>query len=277
MRMFGLGLLILSVLALNAYADTINIGTAASYGVLGEAGVTNTGPSIIDGDVGGSSGTPSVTGFPPGMVLAPFSVVTGSVTNFNDATTAYNTAKGAGGAIDLSGDTLGVGLQSELTAGVYSFSSTASLDGTLILNAGGDDNASWVFQIGSSLTTASASSVEVINAGSGPFTGSITWAVTSGATLGTTTTFLGTIISLAQDTLNTGATIGCGRVIALDAEVTLDDNIVDTPPSVGCAVTGGMVTPPPPLSTPEGGSTLLYLGSLLVPIGALRAFRRRNV
>jgi hypothetical protein len=279
MKVFSLGLLILSVLAVNAHAGPISLGTASSYAVLGEAGVTNTGPSVIHGDVGGSTGTPAVTGFPPGIVVAPGVVLTGSVTNFNDATTAYTTAQGLLGGTDLTGDTLGVGVASDLIAGVYKFSSSASLNGTLILDAGGTNNASWTFQIGTMLTTASASTVEVINLGSGPYTGGITWAVGSAATLGTTTTFLGTIISQAKTALDTGATIGCGRAISLDASVTLDTNVIDT----GCVVTagtggtggtGGTITPPTPL--PEGGSTLLYLCSFLLPIGAMRAFRFRR-
>jgi len=277
MRRSSFALLILSVLAVNAYAAFVPLGTASIYAVLGEAGVTNTGPSVIHGDVGGSSGTPAVTGFPPGIVVAPSTILTGSVTNFNDATTAYNTAQGFLGGTDLTGDTLGVGVASDLVAGVYKFSSSVSLNGTLILDAGGNNNASWTFQIGSTLTTASASTVEVIDLGSGPYTGGITWAVGSGATLGTTTTFLGTIISQAKTALNTGATIGCGRAISLMASVTLDTNVIDT----GCAVTpggpggGGTITPPTPV--PEAGSTLLYLGFLLAPIGTMRAFRRRSV
>ena len=281
MRRFGFGLLILSVLALNTYAGTISLGTASPFGVLGEAGVTNTGPSIIHGSVAGSAGTPAVTGFPPGIVVAPGVLYTTGVANsgpgtpFGDASAAYTTAQGLPGATpiftDLGGLTLG--------SGVYSLGA-AQLTGTLLLDAEGSYNASWTFQIASSLTTASASSVEVIDAGSaGPFTGSITWAVTSGATLGTTTTFLGTIISNAKTALNTGATIGCGRAISLSASVTLDTNVIDT----GCTVTagtggpggGGTITPPTPV--PEGGSTLLYLGFLLVPIGTMRAFRRRSV
>jgi hypothetical protein len=142
--------------------------------------------------------------------------------------------------------------------------------GTLLLDAGGSDDASWTFLIGSSLTTASASSVEVVDAGSaGPFTGSITWAVTSAATLGTTTSFLGTIVSQAGSTLDTGATIGCGRVISLGASVTLDDNIVDAT-AADCAVTaaagGGTLSAPssPMNQIPEPGTSLMLASGLLV-------------
>src|SRR5579863_787630 len=217
----------LSLSAVIAHADSVDIGTAAPFGVLGEAGVTNVGPSLIYGSVAGSTGTPAVTGFPPGSVVAPGVLFTVGVANsglgtpFGDALAAYNYAAGLSG-LNEGTSSLGAGgvggtLPSALTTGVYSFtSSTVLLNGTLFLNAGGNNNASWIFQIPTALTTASASSVEVIDAGSGPFTGSITWDVGSSAILGTTTSFLGTVISLAGDSLDNGATIGCGRVISLD-------------------------------------------------------------
>jgi hypothetical protein len=262
MKLYRSSVLVL-LFAVGTRADTILIGAAGAYGVLGEAGVTNTGSSVIYGDVGGSAGTPAVIGFPPGLVVAPATILTGSATVFSNATTAYTTAQGTAGASDLTGDTLGVGLANGLVAGVYKFTNSVSLDGTLILDAEGNNDASWIFQIGSSLNTASGSTVEVINAGAGPFTGSITWAVGSAATLGTTTTFEGTILSEAGSVLDTGATIGCGRVISLGDSVTLNDNVI-TPGS--CEVTGGSSVPEP------GSLTLLSAGLLAVVL--LRIFRR---
>jgi hypothetical protein len=274
--------LVLSWLSVSARAGTINFGTADPFAVLGEAGVTNTGSSIIYGSVAGSTGTPAVTGFPPGAVASGTLFLTGVLnagpgTPFGDATTAYNAAQ-ALGAIPLSGVLGSGGSIPSLTPGVYSFSSTAQLTGTLLLDAGGSDNASWTFLVGSALTTASASSVEVVNAGSpGPYTGSITWAVTSAATLGTTTTFLGTIISQAGSTLNTGATIGCGRVISLSASVALDDNVIDAN-QADCAVTGstGGTLPPPSSPVPEPGTFALLPSGLLLALAFL-TFRKSPV
>jgi hypothetical protein len=105
-----------------------------------------------------------------------------------------------------------------------------------------------------------------VDAGSaGLYTGSITWAVGSAATLGTTTTFLGTIISGAGSVLQTGATIGCGRVISLNGSVTLDDNIVDAFPA-DCAVTGGGPILPPAPPVPEPGTIVLLSSGLLAVV-----------
>ena len=122
---------------------------------------------------------------------------------------------------NLTGQNLG-GLT--LTPGVYSFSSSAQLTGTLTLDAQGDPNALFVFQIGSTLTTASNSSVVFINGGQGNNT---FWQVGSSATLGTGTAFTGNILALASITLTTGANIRCGRALARNGAVTQDHNNID--------------------------------------------------
>jgi len=242
-------LAVLLVLAFNAKASLINLGTAAPFAVLGEAGVTNTGPSMIFGSVAGSSGTPAVTGFPPGQVISPGVLFVAGVGNagpgtpFGDTTAAYNTAIGLS-ALNEGTASLGAGGILSLGPGIYKFTSTTVLlNGLLQLDAMGSNSAEWVFQIPFALTTASASIVQVVNTGSaGPFDGSITWAVGSNAILGTTTTFLGTIISnSAGDQLQNGATIGCGRVISLTASVTLDSNVIQT----GCQATSSGSVPEP--------------------------------
>ena len=259
---------VFSMLTLNAHASIIDLGTAASFSVLGEAGVSNTGPSMIFGSVAGSTGTPAVTGFPPGQVIAPGVLFPAGVGNagpgtpFGDAAAAYGTATGLSGFNEGTAS-LGTGGLLSLTPGVYSFTSTTVLlNGLLQLDAQGSNSAEWVFQIPFALTTASGSTVQIIDAGSaGPFAGSITWAVGSDATIGTTTTFLGTVISnSAGDQLLTGATIGCGRAISLTASVTLDSNVIQT----GCEVTSGDIVNGTS-SVPEPGTfAFLSLGLMVV-------------
>jgi hypothetical protein len=270
---FGL-VCVLSMLTLSAHASIINLGTAASFSVLGEAGVTNTGPSTIFGSVAGSTGTPAVTGFPPGQVIAPGVLFptgvgnSGSGTPFGDATAAYNAAMGLS-AITEGTASLGTGGLLSLAPGAYAFTSTTVLlNGLFQLDAQGSNSAEWVFQIPFALTTSSASTVQIINAGSaGPFTGAITWAVGSDAMIGTTTTFLGTVISnSAGDQLLTGANIGCGGVISLTASVTLDTNVIQT----GCQVTsGGIVNGPSAVPEP---STFAFLSFGVVVFWLKRRF-----
>jgi len=136
--------------------------------------------------------------------------------------TAYNVLAALPSTEDLTGQDLG-GLV--LTPGVYDFSSSAQLTGTLTLDAEGSDNAVWVFQIGSTLTTASDSDVQVINGGPGD---GVFWDVGSSATLGTGTVFEGNILATASITLTTGAIIPCGRALAENGAVTMDTNVVST-------------------------------------------------
>ena len=151
-----------------------------------------------------------------------------------DTTTAYNDLAGQTCTSDLTGQDLG-GLT--LVPGVYCFSSSAQLTGALTLDAEGDPNAVWVFQIGSTLTTASNSSVLLINGGQAC---NVFWQVGSSATLGTTTSFVGNILALTSITLNTGANVS-GRALARNGAVTLDTN------TISVAVCGvPPVTPIPP-------------------------------
>ena len=209
-----------------------SLGSAQSFAVLGSSTVTNTGPSIVSGDLGLSPGS-SVTGFPPGVVVAGTVHVADAtaVAAQTSVTSAYTDLASQACTQDLSGQDLG---GKTLTAGVYCFTSSAQLTGTLTLNAQGNANAVFIFKIGSTLTTASGAAVVVINSGS---LCNIFWQVGSSATLGTSTSFAGNILALASITLNTGASV-TGRTLARTGAVTLDTNAV----TVTCAA-----GPPPPV------------------------------
>lgn len=217
------------VAALAATAPTL--GDAASFAVLGATTVTNTGSSVLNGDLGLYAGT-SITGFfgttaneGPGVVSPGYFVHQTDATAHlaqTAASAAYTTLSSQPCPNDLSGQNLG-GLT--LTPGVYCFSAAAGLTGVLTLNAQGDPNAVWIFRIGTALTTASGSSVVFSNGGSGPGC-NVFWQVGSAATLGTSSTFVGTIIANTEAvTLTTGATLR-GRAISRIAAVTLDTNTI---------------------------------------------------
>jgi len=229
-----------------AQANHVDLATAGPFVVLGGQSVTNTGPSVLNGDLGVSPGT-SITGFGPGVV--------NGVTHVNDGvasqaqanlTTAYNAAASepvaAGSANDLTGQNLG---SRTLTPGAYGYSSSAQLTGTLTLDAQGNPNAQFVFKIGSTLTTASASSVAMINGASAC---NVFWQVGSSATIGTTTAFQGNLMALTSITLNTRASV-IGRALARNGDVTLDDNVLDA----SSCNTGSTGSPPP--GTPPTGTT----------------------
>jgi hypothetical protein len=207
----------------------VNLGTTAGYAVLAGTTVTNTGPTTVSGDLGLSPGS-SVTGFPPGLVSGGVQNVANAaaVQAQSDLVTAYNDAAGRTPATTVAGDTLG-GLT--LTAGVYS-GGALGLTGTLTLDAQGDSGAVFIFQAASTLITASASQVKLVN-GASPC--NVFWKVGSSATLGTTTSFKGTILALTSIGLNTGATVD-GRLLARNGAVTLDSNTIN---ELGCSGSPG--------------------------------------
>jgi hypothetical protein len=266
--MRGLTLIALAITALascppQAKAEIV-LGTAGDFGVLAGSTVTNTGPTVIlNGNVGVSPGS-AITGFPPGIVVPPFTTHAAdgvAAQAQTDLTTAYNAAAALAPTQNLTGQNLG-GLI--LTPGVYSFSSSAQLTGTLILNDQGNPNAQFVFQIGSTLTTASGSAVVTINDPSLKPGANVFWQVGSSATLGTGTAFEGHILALTSITLTTGATILDGSALARNGAVTLDDNLITNavcpssavpePATMPLALIGGVLLGVPVLGKKWRGS-----------------------
>lgn len=233
-----------------AAAQTIVLGSAASFAVLGSTTVTNTGFTTVSGDLGVSP-SGSIVGFAPG-------VVSGGTIHLNDATsalaladasTAYTQLAALTSTSNRSGQDLG-GLT--LTSGVYTYSAAAAMNGILTLDGQNQSNALFVFQIGSTLTTAD-SSFNLIN---GASASNVWFQVGSSATLGLNTLFSGTIIASTSDTLAAGVTVN-GRIIALNGAVTLDTNQITNVTAI-----------------PEPATTVLLVSglALMVCVG----FRRRN-
>jgi type VI secretion system secreted protein VgrG len=206
-----------------AYAalPPVGLGTAAPFAVLAGTTVTNTGPTVINGDLGVSPGS-AVTGFPPGLVNGSQHAADAvALQAQNDLTTAYNDAAGRTPATSVSTDLGG----QTLAAGVYKAASSMGLTGTVTLDGENDPNAVFIFQAGSTLTAATGSTVALVR---GAQACNVFWQVGSSADLFVNTTFVGTIMALTSINLQTNATL-TGRALARNGAVTLDNNAITRP------------------------------------------------
>lgn len=268
---FGIAALLLAPSFASAQ---IALGTAQNFGVLAGSTVTNTGPSHVFGNVGVSPGT-AITGFfpidgGPGTATGSYEAGNGTaLTAKTDLAAANVAATGTACGTDLTG--LDLGTVGPLTPGVYCYTASAGLTGTLTLDFLGNPNAAFLFKIGTGLTTAGASSVVAINTGGAGCLPNINWQVGSSAILGTTSNFSGNILADQSITLTTGANLR-GRALASVGAVTLDSNLNVGGCPVAPAFVGG------PIPAPGVGAgivsvptlqewTLIFLGLLLATMG----------
>jgi len=247
---FSVSLLVATAGSAQAVATPVPLGTAGSFAVLAGGGITNTGPTTIDGDVG-TDPTPSIIGQGSITLLGAGAYHQADAVSLQaqtDLVTAYDNAAGQARDADTGAELGG----KTLVPGVYGTDSALGLTGTVTLDGEGNTDGVWVFQAGS-LITASSSSVALIN---GAQACNVYWQVGSSTTLGTSTSFVGTIMSLTTITATTGATIQ-GRLLARNGAVTLDTNTVSGA-SCGSA--------PPTSGTPSSETSITGQSSISVSV-----------
>lgn len=206
--------------AASAAQSSVGLGTATSFAVLAGRTVTNTGLSKISGDLGVSPGT-AVTGSPDVINGTQHKGDDVARQAQSDLTTGYDNAAGRTPATPVSGDLGG----RTLAPGVYQAASALGLNGTVTLDGQNDPDAVFIFQAGSTLITASNSTVRLVR---GVQACNVFWQVGSSATLGTDTTFVGSVLALTSATVQTRTTVA-GRVLARNGQVSLDTNTITRP------------------------------------------------
>jgi len=220
-----------------------DLGTADNYAIVANTTITNTGVSLIAGNL--ALVGPSVTGM-GGVVTGRSDIGNAAAARAeNDVLSGHHDATGSGPATEMSGVDLG---GKTLGPGIYHFGSSAALHGTLTLDGEGASNPTFIIQIGSTLTTGTGARVRLTNGADGC---AVFWAVGSSATIGTATSMQGNLMALVSITMTTGATIGVGggrnggRAFAQNGAITLDTNTIIAP-------TGSCKAPAPtPKPTPK--------------------------
>ena len=293
MRVRVFMLLLFPLLAVGAYADSLALGSAGTYAVLGATGVTNSGVTTINGGNVGSYSNPALTG---DTLCAPSvancyaftggGIATATATNQTDLSTAITSLNGLP-SFPLSSSGFSAGNLTFLP-GVYSAVSNFELTGALTLNAEGLPNVDFIFLVGS-LTADVGSSVNLIHPGTND---GVYWVVGSSATLDGAT-FVGNVLAHTSITMGSDVTITCGSALANTGDVTLIGDTITTgcnsiytssttggPTGTGgglVTTSGGTTTPPPGIApVPEPGAWLL-LGSIIAVLAAQRRWARAKV
>lgn len=242
-----LGLVLLgatTAVAAGSGQPPVPLGTAGPFAVLAGQTITNTGPSTISGDLGVDPGT-AIVGFPPGVQVTGTQYRADGVASGAQSalTTAYNNAAGRTPSTPVLANTLA---NQVLAPGVYSSTSGLAVGGTVTLNGGGNPGAVFIFQAGTTLITASNTTIALTG---GAQACNVFWQVGSSATLGTGTTFVGSVLALTSITAETGSTVS-GRLLARNGSVSLDDSTVTVP---ACAAS---ITTVPSAHSLTAGATL---------------------
>jgi hypothetical protein len=244
----------------NASAATlpVSLGAATDFAVLAGTTVTNTGLTTVTGDLGVSPGT-AVTGFPPGQVVngAIHSNDGPAVAAHTDLVLAYNDAAGRP-TTSIVSEALGATTK---TTGVYgSTSGTFDITGTLTLDAQGDPNAVFIFQTLTTVITAAASAVNLVN---GAQSCNVFWQVGSSATLGANSVLRGNLLAFTSITVGAGLQID-GRALAINGAVTLDTDAITSPTCTSGALSVSVPATAALGSAPPSATASAHLGPVTV-------------